>query len=90
VFRYRDVARLVPRRLPSDASDADRLRYVRHWAVVGALLAIPFWVLVLLFLKSEGATLLFAVVIAVTLLNIATLTWRINRAKRPSADGSCE
>jgi hypothetical protein len=74
------VSRVVPRRLPADATQADRLRYVRHWAIVGALFAVPFWVLV--FLPSGAARLLFVVVISVSLLNVASLSWRIRRVER--------
>jgi hypothetical protein len=74
--------RLVPRRPPPEATDADRLRYVRHWAIFGAVLGIPIWVLVFLFVHGEGPVFACAAVTALTVLNIASLTWRIDRAER--------
>jgi hypothetical protein len=76
------VSRLVPKRPPRDAPRADRLRYARHWAIIGAVLAIPVWAVVFLWARSEVAIVLFVVVTVVTLLNIASLQWQIARAKQ--------
>jgi hypothetical protein len=76
------VFRAFPPPLPPAASDADRLRYLRHWAIVGVVLGAPVWVLVFAFVKGEGAKIIFAVIAALTVLNIVSLTLRIERAKR--------
>ena len=76
------VSRLFPQRLPREAGSVERLRYVRHWAIVCALIAIPVWVLVFVWVHSSAAVVLFAAVTALTVVNIASLTWRIDRAER--------
>jgi len=82
------MTRLVPRRVAPDASDADRLRYVRHLAIAGAVLSIPVWVLVFVLAHSTGAVVAFGAVTALTLLNIASLTRRIARADRRQRTGT--
>jgi hypothetical protein len=52
-------------------------------AILGAVLSIPVWALVFLWSRSATAIVLFAVVLAVTLLNLASLQWRIHRATPP-------
>jgi hypothetical protein len=76
------VPRVIPQRLPPGATSIDRLRYVRRWAIVGALLAIPFWALVFVWVRSTAVVVLFAVVTALTALNIASLTRQIGRVER--------
>jgi hypothetical protein len=73
---------IVPRRPAPGASEVERLRYVRQWAIVSAFAAIPGWALVLLFVHTPFVILLLVVVNALSLANIASLTWRINRGER--------
>jgi hypothetical protein len=73
---------LIPRAPSPGATDSDRLRYVRRWAFLGFGLAIPIWVFVFLFVRTDVAAVAFALVTVLSVLNIASVTWRIRRADR--------
>jgi hypothetical protein len=76
------MTRLVPRRPAPDAHEVDRLRYVLYWAITGAVLAVPVWAVVFLFMRGVAVVLIFAAVTTLTLLNLASLRRKIDRAKR--------
>jgi hypothetical protein len=72
---------VVPRRPQPGASTTERLRYVRQWAILSAAIAVPMWVLVLLFVHTAAVVLLLVAVVLLSLANIASLTWRIKRGE---------
>jgi hypothetical protein len=76
------VSRLVPQPPSPQATKAERLRYARRWAIVATLVAVPVWVLVFLWVQSSAAVVVFVAVAVLTVVNIASLTWRIARAER--------
>lgn len=76
------MTRLLPQRPAPDATELDHLRYVRHWAIIGALLSIPVWALLLLTAPGDVTILVFAAVTALTVYNIVSLSRRIARAER--------
>jgi hypothetical protein len=71
----------ITRRLPPEPTQEDRLRYVRHLGIRGALVALPFWAVIFVFTQGAGVTVLFAVVMALSVVSIAWLSWLISRAK---------
>jgi hypothetical protein len=76
------LPRLVPQPPSPNATAAERLRYARRWAIVAALIAVPVWVLVFVWVDNSAVLLVFVAVIVLTVLNLASLTWRIARAER--------
>jgi hypothetical protein len=76
------VPGLIPEPPSPDASKAERLRYARHWAILAGMVAIPVWIFVFVWVKSSAAVLAFVAVAVLTVINIASLTWRIARAER--------
>jgi hypothetical protein len=79
---FSELPRAIPQPLQPGAGKEDRLRYVRHWAVLAALVAIPCWAAALAYTSASWVRLVLGVVVVVTALNIATLSWRIHRDGR--------
>jgi hypothetical protein len=75
------MRRLTPTAPPDGASEAERLRYVREWAVIGAIGGIPVWAMALVFVDGDGVRVAFVAVALLTLLNIASLNRKIRRAE---------
>jgi hypothetical protein len=75
------MPRLFPAKLPEDATDEALWRYVRHWAVVGAVLAVPVYAVVLSQTTAPPVLALLVAVTTLTVLNIVSLTRKIRHAQ---------
>jgi hypothetical protein len=76
------MSRVIPRSLPSDATKRERLTFTRHWVILGIVLGLPVWALVLFWVPGTSTWIAFVVVHGLSLLNLASVSWRLRTTRR--------